>query len=192
MDDLPFNELLRRVRSGDAAAFEPVVRRYEGRLRAWLAAQAPPGIDIDEIAQRSFVVVFTNLSQFEIGTDFSAWLFSVARFQLKTEITRLRRITDYHSRYAPDLMQQELARFDEEPSEAWEVRLDSLRDCLQTLGEHARRFLAWRYEEEIPLEEMSARSGRSVPAIKKQLWILRRKLRDCVESRVAMAQEGHS
>lgn len=192
MKDHSPEELLRRVRNGDVAAFEPIVRQFETPIRAWLSAQAPPGIDIDEIAQRSFIAAFTNLAQFEIGTNFSAWLFTIARFQLKTEITRLSRITDYHSRYAPDLLQKELRRFDEEPSETWEIRLNFLRECVQTLEAHSRRFLVWRYEEELPLEEMSARSGRSVPAIKKQLWILRRKLRDCVESRMEMAQEGHS
>jgi RNA polymerase sigma-70 factor (ECF subfamily) len=182
------DDAIRSVRSGNTAAFEVVVRQLERPLRAWLAAHTPPGVDVDEVAQRSFVAAFTRLSDYELGTNFSAWLFTIARFQLKTEVTRLRRVADYHVRYAPDLLQRELERRSSEPPEYQESRLEHLQTCLRQLGEHLRRFVRWRYAEEIPLEEMAARSGRSVAAVKKQLWKLRRKLQACVEAR--MAAEG--
>ncbi len=182
------DDAIRSVRSGNTAAFEVVVRQLERPLRAWLASHTPPGVDVDEVAQRSFVAAFTRLSHYELGTNFSAWLFTIARFQLKTEVTRLRRVADYHVRYAPDLLQRELERRSSEPPEHQESRLEHLRACLGGLGEHLRRFIRWRYAEEIPLEEMAARSGRSVAAVKKQLWKLRRKLQACVEAR--MAAEG--
>lgn len=140
------------------------------------------------MAQRSFVAAFTRLNDYELGTNFAAWLFTIARFHLKTEVTRLRRVADYHVRYAPDLLQRELERRSSEPPELQESRLEHLRACLGGLGEHLRRFIRWRYTEEIPLEEMAARSGRSVAAVKKQLWKLRRKLHECVQAR--MAAEG--
>jgi len=192
VSDSLIDNSLRRVRGGDTAAFEPVVRRFERSLRAWLAAHAPPWVDVDEVAQRSFVAAFTRLAEFEIGTNFAAWLFSIARFQLQTETTRLRRVADYHTRYAPDLLRRELDRRSAEPSELWQTRLEHLRVCLENLSEQARRFIAWRYEEEIALEEMAARSGRSVPAVKKQLWVLRRKLQECIELRMVAAEGGGS
>ena len=187
-DDSLLDHAIRRVRGGGTAAFEVVVRRFERPLRAWLAVQAPPGVDVDEVAQRSFVAAFTRLNDYRLGTNFAAWLFTIARFQLKTEVTRLRRIADYRSRYAPDLLQRELERRSSELPELTLARLDHLKACLGMLPEHLRRFVAWRYEEEIPLDEMATRSGRSVPAVKKQLWKLRRKLHQCVETR--MAAEG--
>lgn len=190
-NDTMLDAALQRVRGGDVAAFSVVVRRFERPLRAWLAAQAPPGVDVDEIAQRSFVAAYTRLSEFALGTSFSAWLFTIARYQLKTETTRLRRVADYHTRYAPDLLQRELERRGGEPPELWTTRIEHLQACLETLGEHLRRFITWRYVEEIPLEEMAARSERSVAAVKKQLWLLRQKLLHCVESRMA-AEGGRS
>ncbi|MEC8557766.1 MAG: sigma-70 family RNA polymerase sigma factor [Planctomycetota bacterium] len=173
------------VRGGDADAFEAVVRQCEQSLRAWLAIQCPPGVDVDEIAQRSFVAAFTRLDDYQLGTDFAAWLFTIARYQLRTETTRLRRLTDYHARYAPDLLQKELNRRAEEPTELQQSRLDQLKTCLEGLGDHLRRYIDWRYDEQIPLEEMANRTGRSVPAIKKQLWQLRRKLHTCIEEKLA-------
>ena len=182
------DDCLRRVRAGETAAFEPVVRRFQRPLRAWLAMRAPPGVDADDVAQQALVLAFTRLSEFQLGTDFAAWLFTIAAFQLRGETTRLRRVADYHSRYAPEIFAQALdSRSAESPALA-EARLDSLRECVQSLTEPLRRYLAWRYDEGIPLEEMAVRSGRSVAAVKKQLWSLRQSLKLCVERRIAMAE----
>jgi len=74
----------------------------------------------------------------------------------------------------------------------WQTRLEQLRACLGQLGDELRRFIVWRYEEEIPLDEMAALSGRSVAGVKKQLWVLRRKLQECVEARLVAAEGGQS
>jgi len=187
---LSLDDAIRRVRNGHTDAFEVVVRRLERPLRAWLAVQAPPGVDVDDVAQRSFVAAFARLTDYELGTDFAAWLFTIARFHLKTEVSRLRRIADYHVRYAPDLLQRELERRSSEPPQLQQARLDHLQTCVGQLGEHLRRFITWRYVEEIALDEMAVRCGRSVAAVKKQLWQLRRKLHKCVQNR--MATEGES
>ncbi|MEQ8785676.1 MAG: sigma-70 family RNA polymerase sigma factor [Pirellulaceae bacterium] len=185
-------DAIRRTREGETAAFEVVVRRYETPVRMWLAGHVPPGIDVDDVAQRTFVAAFSRLGEYTPGTRFEAWLFTIARYQLKTETTRLRRVADYHARYAPELLQRELQRRSHEPTEMFAARLDHLRACLESLGEHLRLFVAWRYDEEIPLEEMAARSGRSVAAVKKQLWKIRQKLQQCIEARMAAAEGGAS
>ena len=184
------DEAIRRVRNGDNGAFEDVIRRFERPLRAWLAACGPPGVDVDEVAQRTFVAAFSRLHEYRTGSDFGAWLFTIARFQLKTEATRLRRVVDYHARYGLDLLQRELDRRSNEVPEIDRVRLEHLEKCVETLAEHLTRFITWRYEEGIPLDEMASRSGRSIAAVKKQLWKIRRTLQECVEKRMAI--EGES
>jgi len=184
--DVLIEAAIKQVRGGDVQAFAAVVRRFERPLRAWLATHAPPGADVDEIAQKSFVAAYARLREYAAGTNFAAWLFTIARYQLKTEATRLRRIADYHSRFAPDLLARELDRRSEELETA-DNRLGLLRECLEGIDDRRRRFLTWRYDEAIPLTEMAERSGRSVMAVKKQLWLLRRQLQECVEGKVAAA-----
>lgn len=188
IDDSQLDEAVRRTREGETAAFEVVVRRFERSLRTWLAGHVPPGIDVDDVAQRTFVAAFSRLGDYTLGTRFEAWLYTIARYQLKTELTRLRRVADYHARYAPDLLQRELERRNSQQPELFVSRLEHLRACVEMLAEHLRRFITWRYDEGIPLEEMATRSGRSVAAVKKQLWLIRRKLQQCIENRMAMAE----
>ncbi len=186
-DDAPLEAAIRQVRGGDVQAFAAVVRRFERPLRAWLAAHAPPGVDVDEVAQTTFIAAYSRLDDYAPGTNFAAWLFTIARYQLKTETTRLRRIADYRSRYAPDLLARELDRRSDEPA-ADDTQLGFLRECLEAVDDRRRRFLPWRYDEAIPLAEMAERSGRSVMAVKKQLWLLRRQLQECIEGKLATAE----
>jgi RNA polymerase sigma-70 factor (ECF subfamily) len=188
-DSLPL-DIIPRARGGDLAAFEVIVRRFEGAVRGWVAAHCPPGGDGDEVAQKTFIAAFTRLGEFQDGTSFPAWLFTIARYQLMTETTRLRRLADYHTRYAPDLLDRELERRATEPVGATATRLAHLRSCLEALGEPGRRFIDWRYTEEISLQEMAERTGRSIAAVKKQLWLLRQKLQECIEQKLAAEPGG--
>ena len=140
----------------------------------------------DELAQESFVAAYCKLNEYKTGTDFGAWLFTIARYKLLTEATRLRRIADYNARYALNLLEWELERRRSEPPEPDERRLECLRKCLAMLDEHLRSFIAWRYEEAIPLEEMASRSGRSVAAVKKQLGKIRHTLQQCIGKHMAI------
>jgi len=186
--DTATDRAISRVLAGDREAFATIVQRFERPLRAWLATHAPPGIDVDDIAQASFIAAYTRLSDYTPGTNFAAWLFTIARYQLQTETTRLRRIADYHSRYAPDLLARELERRTNQPATIDEEQFTRLSACLEAIDHRRRQFLTWRYDEAIPLSEMAKRSGRSVAAVKKQLWLLRRQLQECIEGKLVTSQ----
>jgi RNA polymerase sigma-70 factor (ECF subfamily) len=183
-DRLP-DHIIARARTGVRSAFEEIVRRYQRRIRAWLAAHCPPGGDVDEVAQRTFLAVYTRLGEYRDGTNFDAWLFTIARFQLMTEVTALRRQADYHSRFASDLLARELERRAEQPDGLTADRLRHLASCLECVPERDRQVLDWRYRENLPVQEMAARSGRSAAAVKKLLWLLRVKIRDCIDAKLA-------
>lgn len=188
--DSPLDARIRRAQRGDLAAFEDIIRQFQAPVRAWAAAHCPPGGDADEVAQKTFIAAFAGLEEFAAGTNFAAWLFRIARFQLMTEATRLRRLADYHSRYASDLLDRELERRAELPAAEFAERLPHLRACCDELGDAARRFIQWRYTDGIPLQEMAERTGRSLPAVKKQLWLLRQKLQECIERKMAAEPGG--
>ncbi len=186
MTDSDLNKLIERSRRGDTDAFGKIVRHFEKPVRSWVAAHSPPGVSADEIAQEAFIAAYRRLEEFETGTKFHSWIFTIARYQMMTEATRRRRIADYHSRFAPELIDLELERRAEKtlPEDLVE-RLDALRLCLGELGEKGREILKWRYDDGIPLSEMADRTGRSIGAIKKNLFKLRQQLHECIGRKTA-------
>jgi RNA polymerase sigma-70 factor (ECF subfamily) len=178
-----WGDLIPRAQRGDSAAYEQIVQRCQRRIRAWVAARCPPGADADEIAQKAFVAAFDRLDEFEVGTDFEAWLFTIARYQLMTKATRLRRQADYRTRFAPDLLAREIDRRARERADddAGEL-LDHLGARLEKLPPRDRQALDWRYRDGVPLAEMGRRLGRTEAAVKKFLWVLRQKLRECIDA----------
>ena len=189
MQKSQFDRIVQRAQSGNGTAFEAIVRAYEKPIRAWATMHCPPGGDADDIAQCTFIAAFRRLADFEVGTNFEAWLFAIARYQLMTEMNRLRRLADYRSRFAPELINRELTRRAEQAPSSFEgERLTWLDECLQKLTPDSRMLLDWRYDEQISVAEMAERSNRSTPAIKKALFVLRRTLRRCIEQKASATE----
>jgi RNA polymerase sigma-70 factor (ECF subfamily) len=188
--DPTIEEAILHTLSGEITAFETVVRHFERPLRIWLATQAPPAIEVDDVAQRTLIVAFSQLDKYQQGTNFPSWLFTIARYQLKSELTRVRRIADYHTRFAPELLQRELDRRSSSKPELQELRLTQLQRCVKSLNDQEKRFIFWRYNESLPLDQIASQSGISVSAVKKRLWKIRRRLQECVERHVTTSGEA--
>jgi RNA polymerase sigma-70 factor (ECF subfamily) len=70
--------LVARARGGDSAAFDDIVRLYQGPVyRAALAALGSPA-DAEEAAQDAFVAAFRRLDSFRGDASFKTWLLAIA------------------------------------------------------------------------------------------------------------------
>lgn len=78
-----------RVLAGDSAAFEAIVRRWQGPLinLAWRFCRDRGRAE--EMAQEAFLRAFRNLSQFRGESAFSTWLFALATNVYRTEVGRI-------------------------------------------------------------------------------------------------------
>ncbi len=179
------DECVRRVQRGDVEAFEVIVRDHQAEIRGWIVSRCPPLGDADEVAQRTFVEAFRRIGDYDPGTNLRAWLFTIARYQLMAECTRVERLADYHSRYVPYALSRELERRVTDATVDEPERLTFLQECLTGVESKARSLLDWRYRDELPLAEIAARTERSVGAIKKHLFALRQKLHDCIQRKLA-------
>ena len=64
--------------------YEQFIRLFvaqEGRLRAFLRTLVPSLGELDEVMQETSLVAWQKFSQFEPGTDFLAWVATIARFE---------------------------------------------------------------------------------------------------------------
>lgn len=188
MDDDAVEEALRQVREGSSDAYEVVVRAYQGRLRAMLAGFCPPGVDPDELAHLAFVEAFKKIDQYAPHTRFFAWLSTIARILLLVELRRSRR----EARGREGYLEQAVTRTVEEELQAEgsldDARVVALRDCMTRLPEALRSMLSLRYSKDASIGTISQHTGKSASAVKFQLFAIRRKLRECVNRKIAMGQ----
>jgi len=173
-----------RVVAGDREAFTAVVEALQWPLRCWLAVRCPPGLDPDEIAHLALVDGFRCRDRYQAGTSVRAWIWGITRNKLLTGLATLRRAHERHADLDPAALIDRLVASadDDAGSEAEEVA--ALRHCLGGLTSDGRILLSRHYDIGQPLAEIAAEVGRSLPAIKKALFVLRRRLHDCMQTRL--------
>ena len=182
-------DCIARILDGDRDAFRYVVDVFLPKVRAMIVARSLPGIDVDDVVQRSFVEAYKNLADYKAGTNFQAWILTIARYQLMAEATRIRRVSDYHTKYIPEALARQNQSILETGGDEDE-RLQHLAACLDKIPDAAREVLRLRYEREQSCEEIALALDRSSGAIRKQLCLVRQQLHQCISSKLA-AEQNH-
>lgn len=71
-------DLVDRARSGDAAAFAELVRRYGPRVRRLARKLVRGHADADDVAQETFVRAHQALARFDGRSEFFTWIYRIA------------------------------------------------------------------------------------------------------------------
>lgn len=71
-------EIALRVREGETALFEVLMRRYNQRVYRTVRAILREEAEVEDVMQQAYVLAFTHLSQFEGSARFSTWLIRIA------------------------------------------------------------------------------------------------------------------
>src|SRR5215831_263091 len=72
------DEIVKRVRDGDAALFEILMRRHNQRIYRTARAVLNDEHDVEDVMQQAYINAFTHLHQFEERSQFSTWLTRIA------------------------------------------------------------------------------------------------------------------
>lgn len=78
-----------RVLAGDAAAFEGIVRRWQGPLVNMAWRYCRDRARAEELAQEAFVRAWRNVAQWRRESSFSTWLFALAANVFRNELKRV-------------------------------------------------------------------------------------------------------
>jgi RNA polymerase sigma-70 factor (ECF subfamily) len=86
--------LIAEIRAGgDRAqrAWEELVHRYEGRLRAYVRRRLRDHAATDDVVQETFVGFLHSLTNFDDKRDLQTWLFTIASHKVTDQLRRLGR-----------------------------------------------------------------------------------------------------
>lgn len=148
----------------------------EAAIRAYVRRMVPSRGDADDVMQETSVVLWEKFDTFREDSDFRAWAFGVARFEV------LAWLRD-KGRDRLVLNEDVIARLADEAGED-EPRLErqrvALEDCLEKVAPDQRQLLMQAYSDESRIQDVARHSGRTVPGFYQWLHRMRKLLLDCI------------
>ncbi len=70
--------LVQRCQSNDAAAFNEIVSRYQGKVYNYVCRMVGAGQDAEDLTQDTFVRAFASIRSFQSRASLTTWLFRIA------------------------------------------------------------------------------------------------------------------
>jgi RNA polymerase sigma-70 factor (ECF subfamily) len=157
---------------------------HRHRIYAFIAKQLVNPADVEDVFQRTSIVLWKKMDQFDPEGSFFHWACGVAYNEIRNFLMVQRRNRLYFDADLLELLAEE-AKEEEELSEA---RLDALRSCMSNLSDRQRQILQRCYSGAASITEIAESLGRNRGALYKQLARLREKLLACI--RIRLAREG--
>lgn len=166
--------------------FVQLLTDHQTALLSYIRSLMPGYPGARDIQQLTNITLWKKKNDFTLGTNFKAWAFSVARFQVLSQRRRLRREGWL-------VFSEELAvQFAEDPSDEPD-ELDAahraLQSCLTKLRDIDRELLQKRYAEKITLDAYASQLDRSPGTLKARLFKIRAALRRCIDKEMKHDQE---
>ena len=155
-------------------------------LRLYVQSLLPGDAAAHDVMQQANATLWQKRGEFASGTNYKAWAFSVARYEVlnhrkkQTRDSRLVFGEELEQAFANDLIERE---------DDTERRHEALQGCLEKLRPQDRDLLLHRYTATAgTLDAFAQRIGRSVGGLKVTLHRLRNALLGCIEKQLAVTE----
>lgn len=179
-------DLVRRIRAGETATFEVLMRRYNQRLYRVARGILGNHADAEDVMQQAYLNAYAHLSQFEHRGSFAGWLTRIAVHEASAR--HRRRAAAELEPIVSDGPSDRIPSPSPDPEQAAlssELRRD-LEAIIDSLAETYRPVFVLREVEGLSTSETAEALGLSLDAVKTRLHRARAMLRD------ALARQGRS
>lgn len=177
-DALPDEELMRRYRVGDAAAFRVLFERYGGPIHRMATRHLRNDDDARDVVQQTFVQMHAARFDFQEDRRFRPWVFTIAMNVIRQVWRKRSRRREVAEEAAP-----EPVATGEGASDALlrVERARRLRAALEALPASQREVVALHWFEERPFAEVAEIVGSTEGAVKVRAHRAYTKLRGLLE-----------
>ncbi|MGQ9650030.1 MAG: RNA polymerase sigma factor [Phycisphaerae bacterium] len=165
MDAVVLDDLIRRARQRDSAAFETLVEIYSPRLYGYFYRLTGRREDAEDLLQEVFVRVVRMIGRYEHDSRFDAWLFRIATNLVRDRVRRQRRSADAgasggrqdEAGILEDVADAEADR----PDDVLETteQVDRLQWALKQLPEAEREVILLRHFSQMSFREVAEAMG---------------------------------
>ncbi len=165
MDAVVLDDLIRRARQRDSAAFETLVEIYSPRLYGYFYRLTGRREDAEDLLQEAFVRVVRMISRYEHDNRFDAWLFRIATNLVRDRVRRQRRSADAGASGArqdePGILEEVADNEVDRPDDVLETteQVDRLQWALKQLPEAEREVILLRHFSQMSFREVAEAMG---------------------------------
>src|SRR5215467_7134600 len=168
-------ELVERYLTGDTAAFDEIMIRYERQIYRICYRFVENREDAMDLAQDVFVKAFEHLAAFRRESSLKTWLYRIAMNHcinhVKKHSQEFVEVTEYTGSTYSSIQTQ---------LEDREQR-DAFRRMVKMLPPKQKAILELRINDQLSYEEIAKMSGRSISTIKASVFFALEKLRKLVK-----------
>lgn len=164
-------ECVRQVQGGRPEHFDPLVRHYAPRIRAYVQRMVRDREEAEDVTQETFLKAYRALPRFDAGRPFKPWIFAIATN------TALNAIRSRQRRGVQLELDPALPAHREATATSGD-RAERLERALAELAPRAGQLITLHYHEGLSLKESGAILGMSEGAAKAALCRARQELRE--------------
>jgi RNA polymerase sigma-70 factor (ECF subfamily) len=183
-------DIVKRVRAGERALFEILMRRHNQRLYRAARAVVNDEYDVEDVMQQAYINAFTHLHQFEERSQFSTWLTRITlneafgrRRKVQSEL--MARVSDVVGKDAGEFMETVRSPQPDPERQAYAQELHRvLEEAVDALPETYRLVFMLRDVEGLSTSETGEGLGLGEEAVKTRLHRARAMVRRAVTARI--------
>lgn len=161
--------------------FISLITEHQAVLRAYIISLMPGSSHTADVLQQTNLILWEKMGQFQPGTTFRAWAFTIARFET---LNHRRRLEKQGATFLSEDLTEYLAEQTKEEPQNTEKRIQALELCLRKLRSKDRKLIEHRYHSDNDLSSFAVEVGRPVGSLRVTLHRLRTSLRKCVTARL--------
>lgn len=153
-------------------------------LKSFVRASLGNQADLDDVTQKTNLVLWKKASDWDPATPFLRWAFTVARYEILAYYRDKGREKLVFDEDVVSMMVDESTTVVQETPE----RLVALRLCLAQLKPEHKQILNARYSSRTPVSQIAALVNKTEDSVKSLMLRLRKKLNQCVTNQLKSAK----
>ncbi len=175
-------ELVKKARLGDLAAYDLLVQRYQERIYRTLYHMTSNHEDANDLAQEAFIKAFQALKSFKGGSSFYTWVYRIAVNKTLNFLKQRKNRThmslndlDFNTEHNPDLVALVSDKTPRREAGLAELQ-EKLNEAMLTLSETHRLVVTLHDVQGLAHEEIAKIMDCNVGTVRSRLFYARQQL----------------
>jgi RNA polymerase sigma-70 factor (ECF subfamily) len=180
-------EVVARVRAGDTARFEILMRRYNQRLFRAARSIIKSDAEAEDVIQEAYVQAYAHLHEFEGRARFSTWLTKIAVHEALARVRQQSKFGSIPDGDGEHMEEPEGRSADPEQAASASELAHAVEHAIDLLPETFRTVFMLRAVEELSVAETAECLGIPEETVKTRLHRARAQLQKQIEARTESA-----